>query len=78
MAYGSDPEWVAGKRAARMARIDALTPEHRAFVHEFGLTVYEAMIHSGVPKVRNMRHIIRTVLSELSPTIGSFSSQGPR
>lgn len=58
------------RRAKRMARIDAMPPDIRACVHDFGLTIVQAMLEAGVKKAKHIRHIVRTVRD------GSY--QGPR
>ncbi len=70
--------FVDRKRSARMAAIDVMTPELRALVHEYGLNVVKSMVDIGVTKPNHIRHIVRTVLDELSPISGTFSAQGVR
>ncbi|WP_191085661.1 hypothetical protein [Roseococcus microcysteis] len=53
-----------------MARIDAMPADIRACVHEYGLTVVQAMMEGGVKKAKHMHHIVRVVRE------GSY--QGPR
>lgn len=53
------------RRARRMDYVDALQPEQRAIVHEYGLTVFKALEEVGVRKAKHKRHIIDTVLREL-------------
>lgn len=74
----SEQSWVDGKRQARMARIDGLTPELRALVHEYGFNVVQQFMQSGVTSARAIRHLVESVLDEFSPTRGTFSSQGIR
>lgn len=73
-----NPEWVNTRRAARMDAVDSLPPEMRALVHEYGLSVVTALMDCGVKKPKRMRHVVETILNELSPTRGAYSSQGPR
>jgi len=61
-----------------MQTIDSLPEDWRALVHEYGFAVVMAMIGCGVKKPRHARHIINTVLDELSPLRGSFSNQGTK
>ena len=69
---------VDTKRASRMARVDAMPPEMRALVNEYGLNVVIALNDAGVTKPKHIRHIVETVLDEFSPTRGSFAKQGIR
>lgn len=71
-------DWIDAKRAARMDSIDAMAPELRALVHEYGLNVVKAFLDLGVAKPKHIRHLINTTLSELSPTVGGSSAQGHR
>lgn len=70
------PELVFVRRAERMAKIDNMPDDWRALVHEYGLCVVNALRESGIVKARNAKHIVETVLDELSPTRGSSSRQG--
>ena len=45
----------------RMARIDAMSPEVRALIHEYGQTVVDAFIDCGVTNPRHIRHLVETV-----------------
>jgi len=65
------------RRVRRMARIDALSPDIRELVHEYGFNIVNGFLDHGVVKPRAIRHLVETVLDEFSPTRGSFSSQGP-
>lgn len=49
------------RRRRRMERIDAMTPDIRACVHEYGLTIVDACLQAGVQKGRQIRHIVETV-----------------
>ena len=69
---------VDQRRLAHMQTIDNLPEDWRALVHEHGFNVVMAMLDCGVKKAKHARHIINTVLDELSPVRGSFSSQGTR
>jgi len=73
-----DQEWIDKKRAHRMARVDALSPELRALVHEYGFSVVDNFVRLGVSKPKHIRHLVETVLDEFSPTRGSYSQQGIR
>lgn len=75
---GPPQEFVDRRRAARMDVVDDLPEDWRQLVHDYGLSVTIAIRDSGVAKVKNARHIIETVLNELSPTRGPSSSQGRR
>lgn len=44
-----------------MALVDAMKPEHRALVHEYGLNMVLAFLQNGVTDAPNIRHLIRTV-----------------
>lgn len=52
---------LAEKRRKRMDRIDAMSPEMRALVNEFGLTIVDAFIAHGVTKPHAIRHLVNTV-----------------
>jgi len=69
---------VERKRRNRMARIDAMSPELRALVHEYGLNIVDVFLSYGVKKPARIRHAVETILDEFSPTRGSFSIQGIR
>ena len=69
---------VDQRRAHRMAAIDAMPPQLRACVHDYGLAVVKACVDLGVSKPRQIRHLVETVLDEFSPTRGTPSSQGTR
>lgn len=71
-------ENVDRRRVNRMAAIDALSPEQRALVHEYGFNVVKALMDLGVRKPSAIRHVVETVLDEFSPTRGTGSSQGTR
>jgi hypothetical protein len=45
----------------RMERVDAMSPELRACVHEYGLTIVDAFVDIGVTKARHIRHLVETV-----------------
>jgi hypothetical protein len=66
------------RRKRRMAAIDDLPQEVRSLVHEYGLNVVHSFICCGVEKPRHIKHLVETVLDELSPTRGSSSFQGPK
>lgn len=61
-----------------MARIDRMSPEFRALVHEYGYTVVSAFNDLGIMQPNHVRHLVETVLNEFSPTRGSYSAQGRR
>lgn len=63
------------RHVARMAQVDALSPEHRALVHEYGYATVKTLLDLGVKKPRQIRHVVETILDEFSPTRGSFSKQ---
>lgn len=78
---GNSPEFQArldARRRARMEIVDAMPPEMRALVHEYGLYVVLTLHRAGVKKVRIIRHVVEAVLNECSPTRGAYSSQGTR
>lgn len=66
------------RRAARMQSVDGMPEDWRALVHAYGFNVVHAMQTCGVKKAAHCRHLIETVLDELSPIRGSKSSQGTR
>jgi thiamine pyrophosphate-dependent acetolactate synthase large subunit-like protein len=72
------PEFIAGKRAKRFAHIDAMSPELRALVYEYGLPVVKTLMDVGVTKPRHIRHVVERILDEFSPTRGSYTKQGKR
>jgi len=49
------------KRLARMEQVDAMTPDVRACVHEFGLSIVNAFLQAGVTKGRHIRHIVMCI-----------------
>lgn len=49
------------RRQKRMARVDAMKPDVRACVHDFGLTIVDACLAHGVTTGRGIRHIVQTV-----------------
>ncbi len=49
------------RRAARMARVDAMPADVRACVHDYGLTIVDACMQLGVVKARHIRHLVETV-----------------
>lgn len=57
---------------ARMDRVDQMPPDVRAVVHDWGLTIVDSFMGSGVKSARHMRHIINTVLNE---TRGQFVTE---
>jgi hypothetical protein len=69
---------LTAKRVRRMDRIDSMPPGLRECVHEFGLNVVDACLSYGVTKPERIRHLVNTILNELSPTRGTFSQQGVR
>lgn len=71
-------EFVDRKRETRMARIDAMPEDVRALVHDYGLTIVQACLDLGLRKPAHIKHIVETVLNEMSPTRGTFSAQGIR
>jgi hypothetical protein len=71
-------ENVERRRVNRMAAIDALSPDQRGLVHDYGFTVVKTLMDQGITKPSVIRHIVETVLNEFSPTRGSSSLQGVR
>lgn len=75
------PEFVADvqrRRSARMEAIDALSPDIRSLVHDYGYPTVKTCMDLGVTKAKHIRHLVETVLNEFSPTRGAFSIQGRR
>lgn len=66
------------RRSERMARIDAMSPDLRACVHDYGLTIVDACVQLGITKPRHIRHLVTTILAEQSSTAEGFSIQGIR
>lgn len=64
------------RRAKRMARVDAMSSEMRACVHDYGLRVVDSFMDCGVKKPKHLRHLVKMVLDELSPLGVSGSLQG--
>lgn len=54
-------ERLAANRRARMAKIDALSPDLRALVHEEGWHVIDAFLQHGVKRAKSIRHLITVV-----------------
>lgn len=69
---------VERRRKKRMAKVDAMSPELRALVHEYGFHIVNQFMMNGVTSHRIIRHLVEIVLDEFSPTRGSFSVQGIR
>jgi hypothetical protein len=61
-----------------MATIDAMPPELRSCVKDYGLTVVNTFLQIGVSKPKHIRHAVEAILDEFSPTRGAFSRQGIR
>ena len=64
---------------AKMDRVDALTPEMRALVHDYGKAIVDAFASAGVTKGKIIRNIITTIWrgqSELGPS--EFGEQQKR
>lgn len=49
------------RRKKRMARVDAMSPELRACVHEYGLTIVMAFLDHHISDHRTIHHLVRTV-----------------
>lgn len=49
------------RRIRRMDRGDNMSPDLRACVHEYGLTVVDAFLDCGVTRPRQIRHLVETV-----------------
>jgi hypothetical protein len=69
---------VDRRHADRMAHFDALPEDIRDLIHEYGANVVNQMRQCGVLKARHIRHLVETVLDELSPARTPFSAQGPK
>ncbi len=69
---------LTAKRVRRMDRIDNMPPGLRECVHEYGLNIVDMCLSYGVDKPERIRHLVNTILREMSPTRGSFSQQGVR
>jgi hypothetical protein len=54
----------SNRRATRMARVDAMPPEIRACVHEYGLTIVDSMLDLGIKKAKHIRHLVNVVRRE--------------
>lgn len=55
----------------RMEKVDAMSPEVRAVVHDWGLGIVQTFLDCGVKDPRHMRHIILRILED------TRGSQGP-
>ena len=51
------------RRARRMDRIDNMPADLRACVHEYGLTIVDACLDSGVRRARAIHHLVRVIRS---------------
>lgn len=71
-------ERIHSNRRARMERVDAMPPEMRALVNEYGLAVIDTCTALGVKQPRHIKHLVETILDSFSPTRGCFSQQGIR
>lgn len=69
---------VNRNRQQRMERIDRLPADVRALVHEYGWHIVDTCMTLGVCKPRQIRHLVETILEEMSPTRGAHSQQGIR
>lgn len=52
---------LATRAAKRMQRVDAMPPEYRSLVHEFGLEIVHEFLAHGVKKPSSIKHLIETV-----------------
>ncbi len=52
---------MQGKRAKRMQRVDNMPHGLRECVHEYGLTIVDAMTDCGVTNPRHIHHLVRTI-----------------
>jgi hypothetical protein len=59
----TDPK-DSNRRATRMARVDAMPPEIRACVHEYGLTIVDAMMDLKIKKAKHIRHLVDVIQRE--------------
>ncbi len=66
------------RRRKRMEQVDALHPDLRACVHDYGYHVVNTLLSLGLRNAQQVRHAVEVVLDEFSPTRGSRSAQGPR
>ena len=73
----TDPEQnYQARRIARMRNVDDMPPAMRALVHDYGYAVVHSFVSCGVTKPKRIKHLVETVLNEMVPTRGAFSSQG--
>jgi len=76
---GVPPQTVIdAKRQSRMQKVDAMSPEMRAIVNDYGFCIVNNFNNLGVTKPNQIRHLVELVLDEFSPTRGSKSKQGIR
>lgn len=78
VARAPDPAWLAEKRRKRFDKIDAMSPEMRECVNDYGYHVVNTLKERGITSPRQIRHVVEAILDEFSPTRGSFSKQGRR
>lgn len=67
-SFAPDFNQATSERAAkRMDRVDAMPPDLRKVVHEYGLEVVQEFINCGVKTPKTIRHLIATVRHEDHP-----------
>lgn len=75
---GTEEARAERNRVKRMQDIDALPAPMRALVHDYGWCVVNSFLECGVTTPKHIRHLVETVLNELSATRGTYSQQGIR
>jgi hypothetical protein len=63
------------RRIRRMASVDEMQPGQRRCVHDFGLNIVTAFSAHGITREKAIRHIVKTILDDLSPLNHSSSKQ---
>lgn len=69
------PEYNSGtaeRAQKRMARVDAMAPETRELVYEFGLEVVQEFLNHGVRSARSIRHLIGVARNEREDGMSFF------
>ena len=61
MGVGMSSEEVKPRVERRMARIDALTPQQRALVHEHGWNLIDTFMSHGVTSPKSIKALINAV-----------------
>lgn len=52
---------ISHKRMQALATVDAMAPEYRVLVHEFGLPIVQACLSAGVTRPSIIRHLVHEI-----------------